>query len=460
MAWANSNGSFNNYDMDSAEGAVAKKLRVRDTTTPPAAQTYRAEIAERVTGSEANALKVVGNVELAEFRNGTDNLAGSLTVEPAGLYINSRDPQQIPGGDPAVHLGWHGDNDTGNYVFIGGKEIGMGPGQSPISGNKVTMAAPVLIPGGIGSTEGDLKVVERDQEGHILGGRIVARHLDAPLTSPPIDPVALSVGAINASRVDIARSGVQTEVAGSLKVDQTLELRGNVDCYGVLATRGEGINTNGGYLYAGTGTVTAGDVNASGSISGVDVHAEGTLSGTVLGVTGNASFGGGISSAALTASGQLRGGSLATTGAITGGHLSLNGGGDIGGRLAVNDTVQISAEAVLYPALQVAQTQEHAEHPAVSISTNAQGDPSATAALQIDGPQAMYVAGNCLFKDRVDLNGMVSHQNEVAMNGNRVIMGGDGHTLVELRFEEHGRFEVWIDGRRSFYVDETGGHNG
>lgn len=174
--WSNANHSWNDDDMDSRnlDGTDAKKLRVRNTTvpTPDPEQTHRVEILERAYPNALhNALKINGDVELDYFgTDDQDHLAGSITVEPAGLVINGRAAGEgSVNGDPNVLIGWHGNNpDQGNYVLIDGKEIGIGPGQTPVTGFPVTMKAPVRIPQAA-TTTGEL----------VVDGKIATSHVDA-----------------------------------------------------------------------------------------------------------------------------------------------------------------------------------------------------------------------------------------------------------------------------------------
>ena len=220
-SWGNAANQQYLQDMDSN----GNKLKVRNTSGAYTPSTFRVEIAERAHPLEAHdALKINGDVVLDYYGNDNqDHLAGSITVEPAGLFINGRGHPEVSGGDPDVCLGWSGTNPEhpGNRVYIGGMENAIGPGLSPSPGYAVTMKSPVKVAG-----EEELDAVAE------IHGTVEARKVDA--LSFGNDHV-LGLGRASATTVEIGHPGTtehpelgETRIKGQFKAEQASDLQGDV----------------------------------------------------------------------------------------------------------------------------------------------------------------------------------------------------------------------------------------
>jgi hypothetical protein len=416
--------------MDSSNGTVARKLKVRNAVAGPT-QTHRAEIAERTRPLDVHsALKIVGDVELDYYgsledpQDTEDHLAGSITVEPAGLFINGRNEVELPneGGDPAVSIGWShqptGEPLRGNYVYISGKEIGIGPGQSPITGFAVTLRSSVKVP----------EVSEDQLDADVqVEGTVQSRKVDA--LSFGTDHV-LGVGRASATTVEIGRHVEgqptlgETRIKGQLKAEKPATFQEGATILGTTSAQGE-VWAN-SLVVPGTARIEA----LSGNTVGVS---------TVNASTVNATSG--VNSRVLVSQDGLICPSIA--------ELKPEGCFHYVPASVRSDRGEVSTLAVEH-------LREENRDAALHVVNNSIL-PEGTGGY-FRANRAIVAEGEVQINGRTVLNGEVAHASPVLMQGQPIIMGGGGQDEVRM-ICGRGRLEFYIGEKMTFYIDINGGHN-
>jgi hypothetical protein len=236
MSWSNPDHSYNGTDqdnMDSSNGTLAKKLRVRNATaSAPTPQDYRAEIKETV--NDAKALLVDGKIRLESGGTYAGTIEPVASTPTGTLNINAN----ATPADPHTTIG----NNTNNLKLFG-STINLGADSNEIDINGLMTR--VLT--------GELQVNTRISA-HTIEPRNVNETLD--------------LGILDGAQVSIGRGGAQhptdlTIINTQLHVAGTTEFSGNnvivdhdLDVTGIL-----------------TGSMNDLDVNGNGDISGgLTVH--------------------------------------------------------------------------------------------------------------------------------------------------------------------------------------------
>ena len=342
MAWSNPNGSWNNNDMDSGNQSAgqAKKLVVRSTTNEPYSPDHRAEVIE--TGSGRQALKIDGNTRIQQ--DGT--VCGKIKpntedAQVPHLGINEEHNPEGTSGDPDVQIGWYdSETQSGNFVNILGKQVGVGTG--PLDGYAVGIQGPA-------ETVGD----------HLVSGTLKANNA---VMTPQIEGLGdnLTLGAIglDTGKLIISQSGHQTQVLGALTVGSPASQATEGLVVGCGANITGDVQLHGGnFLGGGVNLQQINDINVGGEIAGL---------GGPLQVSGNGDVSGDLAvHGALTADG-----SIAAGGQVSAGSLDVNGDGDVSGSLAVH-----GASSVVHggdvTTLSVEQSSAHSSYAALSAVVNA-----------------------------------------------------------------------------------------
>lgn len=395
-------------------------------------QTHRAEIAERTRPLDVHrALKIVGDVELDYYgsledpQDTEDHLAGSITVEPAGLFINGRGHPEVSGGDPDVCLGWSGTNPEhpGNRVYIGGMENAIGPGLSPSPGYAVTMKSPIKVAG----------VQELDAVVEVWG-TVEARKVDA--LSFGTDHV-LGLGRASATTVEIGDPGTtehpelgETRIKGQFKAEQASDLQGEVLIRGSILAQST--------LLVQNDTTVLGNLVVDGNIT-----AQGALS-TVTAPR--------ISAEAITATSGVNSRVLVTQdGLVCPGVAELKPEGCFH---YVPTSVRSDRGDV--STLAVEHLREENRDAALHVVNNSIL-PEGTGGY-FRANRAIVAEGEVEINGRTVLNGEAVHASPVLMQSQPIIMGGEGSDEVKMVCGNR-RLEFYIDNKLRFYIDESGGHN-
>jgi cytoskeletal protein CcmA (bactofilin family) len=329
MAWANQDGSWNDYDMDSN----GKKLRVVGT----------AEVTDWVVKVESGAtnrqaLLVIGKVQIQEG----STVRGIIKPDAS---LNQLDINAESDSDPDVRIGCGASIDAGNKVYLMGKHIFIG-GTADEQFYRVGIGGPV-------------NVSERL--------RVPILQADTETQTPSVDPFAvddvLNLGTFRASQVIIGKEDHLTAVMGRLLVHGSVEMadgllvsggniatNGTVNAANVDALVDESVlelgTSSAGEVIIGRGlhyTIINGLLLVSGSVemaqgllvSGGNISTNGTISSqSDLSAQGNATVQGNI-----TAQGTVTAAGFITSGGLTaGGQSVFNGGVDF------NEKVAVSAE--------------------------------------------------------------------------------------------------------------------
>lgn len=372
-SWGNAENARNEQDMDSN----GYKLKVRNTSGAYDESDWRVDIEE--TDANGRALRLDGNVCLKRGNRVCGYVRPDATDQDPNvnwLKINSEN------GDPDVEIGNGLTMESGNRVRIRGKNISIGAALD--EQYRVGIAGSVLV----GPSEGDLEAMRVDghmvidegvkapsldalganhllnigatqagevhigrstkpvtvdghivanagvdvigslgatqdigAEGNVFGNTLQSHSLDTPAAG------TLQIGCHNADLVTVADVGVETQVLGSLSVQQDADLQGNMQVQGTLTgqgviaastLQGSSLQVNGAAaieqtLHVGGQTTLRNhltvehvqghlpsDITATGCI-----RADMVLYGAKLSVSNNATIGGD-----LNVAGEIHGGTL------------------------------------------------------------------------------------------------------------------------------------------------------
>ncbi len=403
MAWSNQQHAFFNDDVDSSDGNNAKRLCVRNAAAPGLDGNWRAEIKE--TGASEKALRIVGKTTVArgtsEEHCGTlRSLTGSVPADRRVMFM-ADDDTNVTNGDADVQIGWdrvvQGAH-VGNRVIIAGHRVVIG--YDGVDSNvPITLNGPVVIPGA------------PDIHGSLLvEGTMLARNIDGKDLGT--DHV-LGIGRDNATSIEVAKSGVQTSVLGTLHVTEATTLTG-------AATMNGGATVANNLQVNGTAHMSELDLNGDGDVSGaLAVH--GALTAPSATISGTAQMGS-LSAGSGNVTGNL----------VTHGNLQREGTFNAGSIVTIDTSTIAKQSSASVATMIVEHDSASATQPALDV-ISASDQP----AIRATGTLAISALGD------VEMNAHV-----VQLDGNK----------GAIRWGELG-IEFLIDGEVRFYIDDTGGHN-
>lgn len=429
MAWANTNGSWNNFDMDS----TGKKLAVNGDTGGGA--NFQAVFAD--SNDAANAVKVDGRIEIARGATVCGEIKPDTSIpnNPA-LKINAED------NTADIKIGRAGVN--GNDCFIYAKQTSIG-GLTADPNYRAAIKGPALIAVDTQTdlalqVNGDLEVlndihtdeVDALASGHsmILGGINASGVLHLGTNAPQILIAENGNGAIVTIRGPVIINDGDPETRPA-----SLTVHGNI---------------TGDYLGSDGDIDVAGELDCEGN---ADIAGNTALHGTLT-----------VGTTQANANTTLNG-NLALTGAVTSNltvgttqqarNLDVKGGLSVGGSGTVMGDFDVRNKLKVTSFVQCALDLTCDNDVSVVGALTVNGGATFQSDTQVEGK--LNVAGSTSIDNNFSVNGVTTLQQR-SYHEDGVALTAQGQSFTGM-IKGTNRLELFVDGTLRFYVDNTGGHN-